>query len=136
MGYTHYWELSGAISSLEWSNFVVDFQKVLPQFQHLLDDKGSQKLEITSEQVFFNGIGEEAHETFSIGLKGSGFNFCKTAQKPYDVAVTAALIIAKEYFGDSIKVSSDGNDSDWNTAGTMCQERLGYGAKFSVEGDD
>jgi hypothetical protein len=42
-------------------------------------------------------------------------NFCKTARKPYDIAVTASLILAKKIFGDIIKVSSDGNWSDWES---------------------
>lgn len=133
MGYTHYWTIKGFIKSVEWSNFITDFQKCLPKFQQLLEDKGSQKLLVTSDIVFFNGIGEEGHETFSLGLKDEGFSFCKTAQKPYDIAVTTALIIAKKYFGDSIEIYGDGGVEGFQEAKNLCQSRLGYGDKIEVD---
>ena len=41
------------------------------------------------------------------------FSFCKTAFKPYDVTVCAALIAFKHRLGPDATVSSDGNDPDW-----------------------
>ena len=59
------------------------------------------------------------------------FDFCKTARKEYDISVCCALIIAKRYFGNIIKVSSDGIDEDgWGKAKQLCQKVLKYGRIF------
>ena len=58
------------------------------------------------------------------------FNFTKTAYRPYDLAVTACLVIAKHHLGDDIIISSDEEMRDWNTAMILCQEILGYGSDF------
>ncbi len=51
--------------------------------------------------------GDCSHETFRLYRSDQHyFGFCKTACKPYDIAVTAALIIVKHYVRD-IHVSSD-----------------------------
>lgn len=61
------------------------------------------------------------------------FQFCKTAYKPYDVLVTAALIAAKHRFGDAVSVSSDGGDKDWFDGQMLCQQALGYGLGYNLE---
>lgn len=60
------------------------------------------------------------------------FQFCKTGFRPYDVAVTAFLIIAKYHLKDRIKVSSDGNIHHWFDAKLLCQMELGYGMDFQL----
>ena len=92
--------------------------------------------------------GHCAHETFSLEQKmhpeswqkpdeqGRYFNFCKTAYKPYDLAVTVALVIAKHYLGDAIEVSSDGEMKDWQDAKDICEHFLGYGADFTLPKED
>lgn len=64
---------------------------------------------------------------------GKYFDFCKTAFKPYDWAVTAFLIIAKHYLGNRIMVSSDGTSANWQDARLLCQLELGYGMEFQLE---
>jgi len=87
--------------------------------------------------------GDCSHETFHIDAKtkvqkwqepenGLIFSFCKTAFKPYDLAVQACLIAAKRHFGDQIIVSSDGNELQWNDARAVCQKVLGYGVDFKL----
>ena len=63
---------------------------------------------------------------------GRYFGFCKTAFKPYDLAVNICLIIIKHYLGDKIKVSSDGEMKDWQDAIDICQNAFGYGKEFIV----
>lgn len=58
------------------------------------------------------------------------FAFCKTAFRPYDVAVTAFLVIAKHHLGDAIVVSSDGDSPQWFDAKLLCQLHLGYGMQY------
>ena len=64
--------------------------------------------------------------------KGRYFNFCKTAFRPYDLAVTAALIVFKHYFGDDFQVSSDGEDEFWFDGRMACYTVLGYGMKYHL----
>ena len=63
------------------------------------------------------------------------FACCKTAYKPYDVAVTAFLVIVKHHLGDEIKISSDGEESDWDDARKLCMELFGWGDDFKIEVD-
>ncbi len=63
---------------------------------------------------------------------GLYFEFCKTAYKPYDLAVNCFLVIAKHYLKEKIKVSSDGEMKDWNDSMKICQENFGYGADFKL----
>lgn len=98
--------------------------------------------------IYFNGIGEDGHETFylpkvytkkmPIGLSHTGllFQFCKTAVKPYDINVCCCLIIAKHHLGKDIQVQSDGSLDEWKEAMKKCQEHLGYGDNFEFDKDD
>ena len=64
----------------------------------------------------FNGKGTLAHEDFILREhfnQNEGFNFCKTAQKPYDLAVTACLAVLKYRLGNAIIVESDGDSIDF-----------------------
>lgn len=85
--------------------------------------------------------GDCSYETFDFPRKfmpeiwekpeaGLYFQFCKTAFRPYDVAVTAFLLIAKHHWYDGIRVSSDGDQPQWDDARLLCQEHLGYGADY------
>ena len=66
--------------------------------------------------ICFNGDARKGleHESFYIALDYSqdggmySFDFCKTAQKPYDFAVCFALLCIKAEFRDDFEFSSDG----------------------------
>ena len=73
--------------------------------------------------------GQCCHEDFLLG-KHYRSGCCKTAFKPYDVAVTAALLIAKHHWGEDIEIKSCGSDTQWWDAKLICQRVLGYGASF------
>ncbi|MGB9793365.1 MAG: hypothetical protein ACPLTR_12460 [Thermacetogeniaceae bacterium] len=62
---------------------------------------------------------------------GLFFQFCKTAFRPYDLAVTAFLIIAKRHCR-RIVVATDGEDQHWFDAKIMCQMELGYGLGYEI----
>jgi hypothetical protein len=80
--------------------------------------------------------GDCSHETFHFprvldedGYKGSDgryFACCKTAYKPYDLAVTAFLILAKFHLKEKLEVHSDGEDRDWTDAATIIRKILGH----------
>ncbi len=73
--------------------------------------------------------GECCHEDFFL-RRNSGIDFCKTALKPYDLAVTATLLIAERHWGESIVIESCGSDIQWLDAAWMCQLLLSYGVSF------
>lgn len=141
MGYTHYWNITEEFPVTLWRGFANDFIKILPHFIDKLDHETNQKFNVNGENMIFNGIGEEAHETFTMNrtnpLEKSHtgeieyFDFCKTARKEYDIAVCCALIIAKKYFGNRIKVSSDGEE-EWEESKELCQKVLKYGKTFNM----
>lgn len=144
MGYTHYWYKPEKLSPELWKKFTDDFKTILPHFEILLDKTTGQKLRVDDEIIFFNGIGEYAHETFCLERIDSeferrlnkdeslAFSFCKTARKPYDIAVCCALIIGAKHL--PIRVESDG-DEEWEDAKRLCQETLGYGEQFQFDSE-
>ena len=64
--------------------------------------------------VCFNGCRatDNACETCYIDLDEVGFNFCKTCREPYDTAVWVCLLCFKYYFGENIKLTSDGDNEE------------------------
>lgn len=147
MGYTHYWhytpsKIKGWAAKIEDCNTIV--AATLRQFELDVDAT-------TADQLGFNGPDDErdlCHETFIVPrtiddmrsvikerkqefsgfCKGadldrqSRFQFCKTAQKPYDVVVVACLCVLAE---SGLQVSSDGSRSEWEPGRALAQELLG-----------
>lgn len=114
MGYTHYYTGLRNLTEEERDNLsesivhIVEATKV-----PLAGWDGANKLAFDDEgRVHFNGVGADGHETFSFPT-GDGFNFCKTASKPYDEVVTAILIAADTICPGAFDISSDGNIEDW-----------------------
>ena len=88
MGFTRYWEnLRKPIDeeTLETIKNIIDIAK--KEYDIDIDVKS-----LTNELVMLNGDESKGldHEDFVIDLK-SGFNFCKTNEKPYDIVVNAIL---------------------------------------------
>jgi hypothetical protein len=59
----------------------------------------------------------------------------KTGFRPYDIAVTSVLLIAKRYLRDRFVVHSNGGDAQWSDAKRICQQRLEYGDWFGIVED-
>lgn len=94
---------------------------------------GTGKPVLKANLISLNGVDEDSHETLYIDRvfgdsyrqkdeKGFLFNFCKTATKPYDVVVTAILACFKNHFGWSVRLSSDGEKSDWQAGIDLCKK--------------
>jgi hypothetical protein len=113
MGYTHYFNFIEEPSREKFVEFAEGVKQLVATAQEAGIEIADE--EYGDDKIVFNGVGANSHETFYVSADGVDFNFCKTAQKPYDTAVTASLILAKKIFGDNIKVSSDGNWSDWES---------------------
>jgi hypothetical protein len=58
--------------------------------------------------------------------------YVKTGFRPYDVAVTAALIVAKRHLRDRLVIESNGGDPQWRDAKRICQGVLDYGDWFGI----
>jgi hypothetical protein len=139
MGYTHYWEfrIPKRTESRKTENLyqkaVLECSKIVKTYYAVngglsgftahtpLGAYGGLKV---------NGKGEDGHEDFTLreyfkqNLEGDTFNFCKTAQKPYDVVVVACLIVLKARLGKHFEVSSDGYSDDWEEGLKLAQRVL------------
>ncbi len=132
MGFTHYYTrpIRKNHDDAKWTEFIsncIDVLHKLPEDIELGNGEGTTHDPIfDNTNVCFNGMDEEAHETFQITKvvpkqpdyrKGETeiFEFCKTARKPYDLMVCACLLLYKFHFW-YVKVSSDGDIDDWKEA--------------------
>jgi hypothetical protein len=130
MGYTHYWTQTRDFTHEEWSQIREDMEALLKDVQHVQGiplANGNGELgtspDISDKRIFFNGAGDGSHETFCLYRvrppkqahhERRGWDFCKTARKPYDLAVTAALCyLATVTDPISHSVGSDGNGRDF-----------------------
>jgi hypothetical protein len=128
MGYTHYWTFKKQPDQEAYNKALEDCREIVKATPVPLE------LQLDESGVFFNGVGENAHETFILSPVPNldsrtpelrGFNFCKTAQKPYDIVVTACLCVLKARLGDSVSVSSDGDPEEWEEGRLFANEVLG-----------
>jgi hypothetical protein len=112
MGYTHYWTIKEPLSADA-------FGKLQEGIKTIIETANEAGISISDEStdgtIAFNGAGRDAHETFVIQVGDNEFNFCKTAEKPYDAVVTASLILLKKELGDNVEISSDGRWIDWES---------------------
>lgn len=142
MGYTHYWTQKRDITAREWATATADVHTILKQAQldgiELADAGGEAgtKPDVDAQQFSFNGVDDAGHETFQINRlidtrapRYDGDNpawaFCKTAQKPYDTAVTAVLCyLASALAKPAFTVTSDGDVADWQDGLTLARKAL------------
>ena len=109
----------------DWENFTKKPVKI--PFV-LKGGNGEGEPKFTDELVCFNGDAsiDCDHETcyFALDNDRYAFDFCKTARKPYDVAVCLALLCFKKNFGNDFSYSSDGNKDDegWKMARNIFNE--------------
>lgn len=96
--------------------------------------------------IAFNGAVPRAGESFHVWrviddpsreIKRYGLyhSYCKTGGLPYDLAVTAALLVLKHYLGDQIVIVSDGGNAEWDAAKALCYKTFGWGPEWTFLGD-
>jgi hypothetical protein len=119
MGYTTYWNNGFKITDEEWQSVELAVTPILIDYKNMICaeyDKPEESFIIDNEEIIFNGKGEYGHETFVFYKNNpmvkeygrSGFAFCKTARKPYDIVVCKVLLVLYTIFGDKLELSSDG----------------------------
>ena len=119
MGYTHYWTQTRDFTTLEWAELAKGFFALIanrpPDLALCAEHLGEEPF-FDMNEPWFNGIGDEGHETFTLQRQRTGFDFCKTAQKPYDLMVCAMLLYVENKIPGVLEISSDGDEKDWHDA--------------------
>jgi hypothetical protein len=146
MGYTHYFSkvATSRDDALRFEMFSIGVARIIKyaaEFDgiEIADGLGEElgKWEADTEIVRFNGFGEDSHETFLFSIDGAdSFNFCKTARKPYDAVVTACLIHMKDTYGDLVRISSDGDWSEWQDGARLYNNVTGLTAENPMSSED
>lgn len=125
MGYTHYWDRealdasSPAARGIAYGRLAMDAKTLIANFRAcghaVAGPLGTGEPEITEGRIAFNGSAAERldYESFVWDAREEGWNFVKTAHRPYDILVTAVLIRAKRHYGNAVAVTSDGSWDDW-----------------------
>lgn len=112
MGYTNYMSKKPAFTDEQWKAFTTDVKKLLKNACVPLagpaGDEGTKPV-FSSSVIMFNGVGDDFHETACVRKSASDFEFCKTAEKPYDPVVVAFYKLVRKYL-PSVELSSDGGD--------------------------
>lgn len=150
MGYTHYWSQRRNFTKAEWEQATADIRAILDNAEQrweipLANGNGdsASRPEFYPAYLAFNGRGEEdSHETFYLAFTRpkkepyqdeAGGGFCKTANKPYDTAVTAVLCYLSNFhkMGELdeertpvVTVSSDGRGRDFQKGLELARQAL------------
>ena len=145
MGYTHYWKFKKNPKDVKdgykkFKSAVEVLKSCLEKVPKELDadeipfilkgSSGEGEPIFDGRSIIFNGDASSGydHESFYVTLDDDDddfkFNFCKTARKPYDVAVCLALLCLKKEFDDDFSYSSDGtiDDYGWKLATKIFNE--------------
>jgi len=115
MGYTNYWTQHKPFTQKEWNAIKKEYDYIKENFNDVIIKDESEN----AGEIVFNGLkeNENDHETFYISrffrepwYRGDNvkFNFCKTARKPYDLAVWHMLTFMKMIAPNSIDIRRDG----------------------------
>lgn len=119
MGFSHYFEQNRTLTRPEWQ-VIATFAKSLFAYDQshdkvLADGHGEVGTapKVSTDSIVFNGIDENSHETMFIARAGAGFQFCKTARKPYDRYVVALLCYIEAVAPKAFRIASDGDRRDW-----------------------
>jgi len=158
MGYTHYWNHTRKFSNADWARVEDAWSACVGAAQNmglqLSCDNGETSISAhrmvtqcwkndfgNGPVLAINGYRNDAHETFVIHKNGpkpnsyhaksnKGFDFTKTAGKPYDAFVTAMLIWLETNFPKHITVRSDGEISDWQEGMDLAIQTFGIEGKM------
>lgn len=127
MGHTNYWitktykEIGDPDYELEFAFRARDVLNEIIKSGIVLTDESGEKIFENAGQIIpnpsfnticFNGLSNQGCEPFKFALNGKNA-FCKTNNKPYDIAVKSLLILAKEY-GVLKEFSFDGLENNPN----------------------
>lgn len=144
MGYTHYIYRSKAFTVKQWEKVSLEAFQILDYCKgrrivlaREYDSPTAGNPEVTPDHIRFNGWKSEGHETFLVTRERperqswqseseDSFDFCKTARKPYDLAVCLVLLSVKRHAPKSVRIGSDGEwDGEWTEARKIYRDLFG-----------
>lgn len=135
MGYTHYLKINkltpkkgnADLNEKRYQRAIRDCQRVIRAYSKLNGGLSGYSAHTQLGKyggINVNGSRENAHEDFTLAehfRDNEDFSFCKTAAKPYDVIVVACLSILAHRMKGVVKVSSDGENVDWDEGVAMAR---------------
>jgi len=133
MGYTNYWYQERPFTDTEWEVIKSEYHYLIGQHELesgmsglLFVDESDKNLFNSThgrrnddQAIILNGIGKGSYETFCLikdgdlnrepKFKGDDvtYNFCKTAEKAYDIIVWHLLMTARVVAPDAISIKRD-----------------------------
>lgn len=118
MGYTHFFEQTREFTTPEWTNITTAAKAIIAKLPSdmICGSDGRGDPIVSKLEIALNGseVDDRCHESFVITkAKNPEFNFCKTARKPYDVAVVAILCIVEHFAPGKLDIGSDGCHAEW-----------------------
>jgi hypothetical protein len=121
MGYTHYFTQPADFTEDQWTALKKDIDSIMTNAYFI-----PTELTMDETVICLNGVGADSHETLVIyrNVNRDGWDFCKTARKPYDDIVTAILL--RLVYSYNYTASSDGSWSDWQSGRNL------YAATFNA----
>lgn len=173
MGFSQYFSKKELVhDDATWDVFLKDVKKVASRFDlcipnsiHFIKDEDTpisrdihikigdgmgngNAPEFDDKHIWFNGVGEDSHETLSIskddswrinpednrmydyykgmwGDKKEIFGFTKTNHKPYEILVLATLVLYKHHFKDKVDVFGDAGREGFQEGVNLVNETLG-----------
>jgi hypothetical protein len=135
MGYTHYWDQENVlIDDDRWLIAIAKCNTIVKANAGILGDgNGEGNVKLAAEELWFNGKGAYAHETFFVGRLESG-GFCKTDHKAYDPVVVGCLAVLAHELRGHFTVSSDGGPAEWQPGVELACNVLGENIPNPIEG--
>lgn len=147
-GYTHYWKWKIVPPAARVEACLPPMEKLIEKRRAILADPKDRTGEAAVfrdtapfgdggelPRLAFNGIGDNAQETFAFPVAAfaddPSFTFVKTNWKPYDEVVAACLIVARDCFPrDELEIRSDGTwANEWQAGAALYEDVLGRKAK-------
>lgn len=125
MGYTHYWAQRKPITDAQWDALVSDLGTLYREsmatnlvkpgtYPVIQGDTANSPPSFEATGIRFNGQGEDGHETFLVlPHLMNEMQFCKTAAKPYDLWVVAALCLVGFRMPECFEFRSDDTGEEW-----------------------
>ncbi len=121
MGYTHYWTVKQPFTlTRDEVNVLKSYFAEHSEIPVRLEYNSKSPPSISAQEIRFNGVGKMGHEGFLLNPTAEGWDFCKTARKPYDFLVCLTLLFVRAAYPDSFTFSSDGGlrENEWVPAVT------------------
>lgn len=130
MGYTHYWTLGHPLAPEDIAALAPDVRRIVEASGlAIAGPHGDGEPGYGPDTIALNGADPDAYESFILAVGDDGFDFCKTGERPYDVVVTAILLLLRDHLGYGVDLSSDGDAGDWEPGRLLASRALGREVK-------